>query len=176
MPYLWVRFQYFADLTFWIMRWRLQSVSTTHHLKAGSSVNLFDTAYSATTQFLATSFLDTFCLSVRFNYTCYARLLSCFWVLHHGGSFHSESKRGFSLQSLLAHALLVGQPYGCKAILSAIGHQTANFPPPPPPLSLLHSVQSTQRESHFSSVPTLLASTDTPSDFLAHHLCLLGRI
>ena len=100
-------------------------------------------------QFLATSFLDTFCLSVRFNYTCYARLLLCFWVLHYGGSFHSESRMEVSLQSPPPHALSVIHSCECKALLLP---------------NDLHSVYNWQQKLAFnSSVSAFLATTHTIS-------------
>jgi hypothetical protein len=44
-------------------------------------------SFLAPTQFLATSIYLRSVRQTVSNYTRYARLLSCFWVLHHGGSF-----------------------------------------------------------------------------------------
>ncbi len=57
------------------------------------------------------------------NYTRYARLLSCFWVLHHGGSFSFCERFRFSLQSPHTHMLLVRHPLGCKTLPSPIRRQ-----------------------------------------------------
>ena len=104
--------------------------------------------------------------------------ISC--AIHHGGSFHSGSRRGSSLQPPLAYALVVinpcalhngesfhsGSRWGsflqpplARALVmthfcgcKAIRHQSAySFH-----LFLFHSEQSKQRKLHFTSVPILL--------------------